>query len=115
MGGLERQSRTGLRYLLTITLAPTGLVNVCPAKVLFSSRSTGIVPPPSPILVGARESITSLRSLYVAGYLEGSITFLRSLYVAGYPGESITFLRSLYVAGYPEEPITFLLVGGGVF
>ena len=50
-GRLKRQSGAGLRYL-TITLAPTGLVTVCSVKVLFSSRSTGIAPPPSPILVG---------------------------------------------------------------
>ena len=45
--GLARQSRTGLRYLLTIALAPTGLtlVNVCLVKV-FLSRSVGIAPPP---------------------------------------------------------------------
>ena len=46
-GSLERQSGAGLRYL-TITLAPTGLVTVCSVKVLFSSRSTGIAPPPLP-------------------------------------------------------------------
>ena len=45
-GDLERQSRTGLRYLLTIILDPTGLLNVCPVTVLFSSRSVGIAPAP---------------------------------------------------------------------
>ena len=106
-GGLERQSGIGLRYLLIITLVPTGLVNVCPVKILFSSRSAGIAPPPK-LLLGARESITFLRSLYVIDYPEESITFLRSLCVAGYPEESYTFLRSLSVAGYTEESITFL-------
>ena len=45
-GHLERQSGTGLCYLLTIALAPTGLVNVCPVTVLFWSRSVGIAPAP---------------------------------------------------------------------
>ena len=42
-------------------------------------------PPPPQCLLGARESNTFLRSLYVAGYPEESIDFLRSLYMAGYP------------------------------
>ena len=42
--GLERQSGTGLRYLLAITLAPTGSVNFCTVQVLLSSRGAGIVP-----------------------------------------------------------------------
>ena len=45
-GSLEKQSRTGLRYLLTITLAPTGLVNVL--YRCYPRRSAGIAPPPPP-------------------------------------------------------------------
>ena len=67
-GGLERQSGAGLRYPFTITLAPTGLVNVCPVKVLFSSRSTGIAPPPSPMLVGGPR-IYHFPTFYVRGRL----------------------------------------------
>ena len=61
-----------LRYLLTITLSPTGLVNVCPVKVLFSSKSTGIGPPPSPILVGGPR-IYHFPMFYVRGRLSGVI------------------------------------------
>ena len=57
-GGLERQLGAGLRYLLTITLAPIGLVNVCPVNVLFSSRSTGIAPPPLPNFSWGSENLS---------------------------------------------------------
>ena len=77
-GGLERQSGTGLRYLLTITLA----------------------------LVGD-PGIYHFPTFFVRGRLSrGIYHFLRSLYVAGYPEDSVTFLRSLYEAGYLEESIT---------
>ena len=66
-GSLERQSGAGLRYL-TITLAPTGLVTACSVKVLFSSRSTDIAPPPSPILVGGPR-IYIFYTFYVRGRL----------------------------------------------
>ena len=42
----EQSVTKAKRLPATITLVPTGLVNVCPVKVLFSSRSTGITPPP---------------------------------------------------------------------
>ena len=49
-GGLERQSGTGLRYLLTITLAPIGLVNVCTVQVIIVEER-GHIPPPPPICI----------------------------------------------------------------
>ena len=112
--GLARQSRTGLRYLLTIALVPTGLtlVNVCLVKV-FLSRSVGIapsLPPPPQFLLETQESIAFLRSLYVVGYPEESIAFLRSLYVAGYPEESIPFLRLLVVPS-SSSPLFWVGIG----
>ena len=103
----------------------------CNGVILVQERGHRPPPPLPNFTWGSGESVTFLRSLYVASYTEESITLLRflyvasypvksitllrSMYVASYPVKSITFLRSLYVAGYPEEFIIFLLVGGDVF
>ena len=71
------------------------------SKGVILVEERGHRPPPSTTThfwLGARESVTFLRSLYVAGYPEDCITSLRSLCVAGNPEESITFLRSLVLA-----------------
>ena len=80
----------------------------CNGVILVEERGHSPRPPPQ-FYLGVRESVTFLRSLYLASYPEESITFLRSLYVAGYPKESITFL--LVVVASSSSPLFSVMVG----
>ena len=94
-GRLERQSGTRLRYLFTITLAPTGLVHGCPVKVLFSSRSTGIAPPPLLNFSWGPENLSLLYVLCTWAAIRRNLSLFYLLVVACFK------LASVFGAGWP--------------